>query len=49
MLAISVWLALRDAIARVGNYEYSIQLEAPETPEAILNALTGMKARDLSN
>ncbi len=49
MLAISVWLALRDAISRVGNYECLPQLEAPATPEAILNALDGMKARDLSN
>ena len=45
MLAISVWLALRDAIARIGNYEYLPKLEAPATPEAILNALNGMRAR----
>ena len=44
MLAISVWLALRDAIARVGRYEHLPLLEAPATPEAILNALEKLRA-----
>ena len=39
MLAISVWLALRDAVARVGDYRFRPELNAPATPEAILLAL----------
>ena len=39
MLAISVWLALRDAVARYGDYWIRPELNAPATPEAILLAL----------
>ena len=46
MLAISVWLALRDAIARVGRYEHLPLLEAPATPEAILNALEKLRVQN---
>jgi len=39
MLAISVWSALRDAIASVGDYKISPQLNTPATPERILFAV----------
>lgn len=44
MLAISVWLALRDAVARSGNGSKRPNLNAPATPEAILSAVTEIKA-----
>lgn len=46
MLAISVWLALRDAVARTGNYKSLPNLNAPATPEAILMALDDIKNRE---
>ena len=39
MLAISVWSALKDAIASVDNYQSSPQLDTPATPERILLAI----------
>ncbi|MGB0631521.1 MAG: molybdopterin cofactor-binding domain-containing protein, partial [Alphaproteobacteria bacterium] len=45
MLSISVWLALRDAVARTGGYKYLPKLDAPATPEAILTALDDIKQR----
>jgi xanthine dehydrogenase large subunit len=44
MLAISVWLALRDAVARSGDGLKRPKLNAPATPEAILNAVTEIRA-----
>ena len=43
MLSISVWLALRDAVARTGDYKFLPKLNAPATPEAILMALDDIK------
>ena len=43
MLAISVWLALRDAVARSGDGSKRPKLNAPATPEAILNAVTEIR------
>lgn len=45
MLAISVWLALRDAVSRTGNPKLMPKLDAPATPEAILVALEDLKQR----
>ena len=43
MLAISVYLAIRDAIGRLGNGSLIPNLNAPATPEAILMAVEDMK------
>jgi xanthine dehydrogenase large subunit len=40
MLAISVWCALRDAIASLSDYRYSPPLDTPATPEKVLGAVT---------
>jgi xanthine dehydrogenase large subunit len=45
MLAISVWLALRDAVSRTGDPKLMPDLDAPATPEAILSALEDIKER----
>ena len=45
MLAISVWLALRDAVSRTGAPKLMPKLDAPATPEAILIALEDLKQR----
>jgi len=45
MLAISVWLALRDAVSRTGDASLMPKLDAPATPEAILMALEDIKER----
>jgi xanthine dehydrogenase large subunit len=45
MLAISVWLALRDAVSRTGDPRLMPKLDAPATPEAILVALEDLKQR----
>jgi xanthine dehydrogenase large subunit len=39
MLAISVWLAIRDAIASLVNYRRAPRLDAPATPERVLAAI----------
>ena len=39
MLAISVWSALRDAVASVADYAISPQLDTPATPERVLKAI----------
>ena len=41
MLAIAVWLAIRDAVGRVVGPALLPRLDAPATPEAILAALCG--------
>lgn len=40
MLAISVWSALRDAVASVADYQISPALDTPATPERVLAAVT---------
>ncbi|MEM7197246.1 MAG: molybdopterin cofactor-binding domain-containing protein, partial [Pseudomonadota bacterium] len=42
MLAISVFHAIADAIASIGNYHHAANLSAPATPEAILRACDAM-------
>jgi len=44
MLAISVWSALKDAIASVADYKLSPKLDTPATPERVLWAVESMKA-----
>ena len=48
MLALSVFHALRDAVASVGDYHVSPRLDAPATNEAILLALQDTAARAAS-
>ncbi len=42
LLAFSVWLAIRDAVAAAGGPDADPSLNAPATPEAILRALDGL-------
>ncbi|XPF94750.1 xanthine dehydrogenase molybdopterin binding subunit [Colwellia sp. RE-S-Sl-9] len=46
MLAISVWSALKDAIASVADYKLSPKLDTPATPERVLWAVESMKAHN---
>ncbi|MDQ7077780.1 MAG: hypothetical protein Q9M45_08060 [Robiginitomaculum sp.] len=43
MLAISVFSAITDAVASIGNYKTLPDLHAPATPEAILRAITALQ------
>ncbi len=43
MLALSIWLAIRDAVGRLGDGRTMPDLNAPATPEAILMAVDKMK------
>jgi xanthine dehydrogenase large subunit len=45
MLAISVWLAVRDAIASLADYKLAPTLDAPTTPERILSAIDNIRMR----
>ncbi|MEM8749372.1 MAG: xanthine dehydrogenase molybdopterin binding subunit [Pseudomonadota bacterium] len=45
MLAISVWLALRDAVSSLSDGRLAARLDAPATPERVLFAVDDMKAR----
>ncbi len=45
MLAISVWLAIRDAISSLADGKLAANLDAPATPEQVLHALNDMKKR----
>jgi xanthine dehydrogenase large subunit len=45
MLALSVWLALRDAVASVADHKLVPALDAPATPERILAAVDDIRAR----
>src|SRR5207244_10724055 len=45
MLAISVWLAIRDAIASLADHAFAPCLDAPATPERVLAAIVDMRAR----
>ena len=45
MLAISAWLAIRDAVASAGGRGRPLALEAPATAEAILGAIEDLRAR----
>ncbi len=43
MLAISAWCAIRDAIRSVAKDNQKIELDAPATPENIMNAVLNLK------
>ena len=45
MLAISVFCALSDAVASVGGYKTLPQLDAPATPERVLDAIDGLRPK----
>jgi xanthine dehydrogenase large subunit len=45
MLALSVWLAIRDAVASVADGPVALDLDAPATPERILAALDHVRAQ----
>ena len=45
MLAMSVFYAIKDAIASVGKYKVIPMLDAPATPEKILMSLNKLKSR----
>jgi xanthine dehydrogenase large subunit len=45
MLAISVWLAIRDAVASLANYRRTALLDAPATPERVLAAIEEIRGR----
>jgi xanthine dehydrogenase large subunit len=44
MLAISVFLAIRDAIASLADYRHAPLLDAPATPERVLVAIDALRA-----
>jgi len=44
MLAISVWLAIRDGVAAAAGHEAALRLDAPATPERVLKALGGLES-----
>ena len=46
MLAISVFCAIRDAIASCGPARARAELAAPATPEAVLRAIAGIRAAE---
>ena len=41
----SVFFAIKDAIASVSNYEITPELNAPATPEAILLSINNIKEK----
>ena len=43
MLGMSVFFAIKDAIASVGNYKIIPNLNAPATPEAILLSINDIR------
>ncbi|NWG25701.1 MAG: xanthine dehydrogenase molybdopterin binding subunit [Pseudorhodoplanes sp.] len=43
MLAISVWLAIRDAVASLADYKVAPDLDAPATPERVLKAVDAIR------
>ena len=45
MLAISVWLALRDAVASLADRKLTVDLDSPATPERVLAAVNDIRGR----
>ena len=43
MLAMSVFYAIKDAVASIGNYQIATELNAPATPERILMSINKIK------
>ena len=46
LLGFSVFFAIRDAVASVGDYRINPKLNAPATPEAIFNAIRSIEGTD---
>jgi xanthine dehydrogenase large subunit len=44
MLALSVWCALKDAVASLADYRISPRLDIPATPEKVLGAIMALQA-----
>jgi xanthine dehydrogenase large subunit len=44
MLAIAVWLAIRDAVASCGDGRTPVRLDAPATPEQVLKAIEAARS-----
>ena len=49
MLAMSVFFAIKDAIASISNYTKIPELDAPATPEKILMSINKLKRKIKSN
>jgi xanthine dehydrogenase large subunit len=49
MLGLSVFFAIRDAVAAVGKENCRPHLDAPATPESVLNAVTAVQAEAYSS
>ena len=49
MLAMSVFFAIKDAIASISNYKKTPELDAPATPEKILMSINKLKRKIKSN
>ena len=45
MLAMSVFFAIKDAVASISNYEKAPDLDAPATPEKILMSIKNLKSK----
>ena len=45
MLGMSVFFAIKDAIASVGNYKIIPNINAPATPETILLSINDIKEK----
>ena len=43
MLGISVWSAIRDAVASLADYKYGAQMDTPATPECVLRSVQDTK------
>lgn len=43
MLGISVWSAIRDAVASLADYKYGAQMDTPATPECVLRSIQDTK------
>ena len=49
MLANAVWLALKDAVAASADHRVVPKLQAPATPEAVLNAIDDVQRRAVAS
>ena len=45
MNAMSVFFAIRNAIASIGNYNIAPKLDAPATPEKVLMSIKQLKSK----
>ena len=46
MLALSVWLAIRDAVSGLAGHRHFVALDPPATPERVLAAVEDVRARE---